>query len=74
MDNEAKERLLKVLELVHSAQGHLIENVRPPADPGEMRKHFGAAWELLLEAADLLEPLTGFPLRPLPSLPTGNAA
>lgn len=74
MGKEEKDRLARALEFIHNAQAHLIENVSPSGDPMEIRKHFTTAWELLLDAADVLEPLTEMPLRPLPSCPPGSAA
>lgn len=72
MDKEAKERLVKALEFIQSAQAHLLNNVIPPEDQEEVRKHFAIAWELLLDAADVLEPLTRAPLTPSQS--PGTAA
>ncbi len=74
MDKEARERLVKALEHIQGAQAHLIENVSLSRDPGEVRKNFSQAWELLLEASDLIEPMTNIPFSPSPVRSPGTAA
>lgn len=74
MEKEAMELLAKALDLVQDAQMHLIKNVNPSEDPKEVKRHFRAAWELLLDASDVLEPLAYVPPTSLSPQPPETAA
>jgi hypothetical protein len=64
MDKEARERLIRALELVHNAKAELLENVGTLEDPDDEKRHYERAWGMLVDAVGVVGLLAGIDLPP----------